>query len=297
MHSRLHRHDRALPTDRKPPRLEALRIGPFDAEVEANREIEPRKDAAGGVERSPLEILSAEPPLRVHGGQRPEESAHEIGDGVLVLADGEPGKFDPGRSMAVTGQRRIKAAMDPLSHRCGRLPGDGGWIVLRHGVGDIPGQLPDRAIADEWGRSRRRADAVVAMAAETVLAVDRRAGVILGHGRTHRCRRDQRHDGKKEGGQRARHIPILPSGALRAFGGAAGPADFRPQSSPAVQGRTGLINASEGMAGQGDEMRWGDEMRRGRAGRGAPAGGPRGERSRCRCPGSARRRPGAPSPA
>ena len=256
MHPRLHRHDRALPTDRKPARLEALRIGPFDAEVEADRGIEPREDPAGGVKVSPLEILAAEPPLRAHVGQRREKSAHEIGDGVLVLADGEPGEFDPGRAMAITGQRRIEAAMDPLCHRCGRLPGDGGRIVLRHGVGDIPGQLPDRAIAEERSRSRRRADTVVAMAAETVLAVDRRAGVILGHGRTDRCRRDHRHDGKKEGGERARHVSILPFRGAASLSGSREPCRLPPATIPGSSGPNGPHQRfrGDGGAGGGGEM-------------------------------------------
>ena len=186
MHPRLHRHDRALPADRKPARLEALRIGPLDAEVEADRGIEPLEDPAGGVEVAPLEIFPPQPPLRSRARRGGKKPGDEIGDRLLVLADGEPGKFDPGRSMAVTGQRRIEAAMNPLCHRGCRLAGDGGRVVLRHGIGDIPGQLPDGAVTDQRSRGCRRADTVVAVAAEAVLAVDRRAGVILGHGRTHR---------------------------------------------------------------------------------------------------------------
>lgn len=96
MHSRLHRQDRALPADGEPPRLEALRIGPFDAEIEADRGIEPLEDPAGGVEVAPLEIFPPQPPLRSRARRRRKKPGDEIGDRLLVLADGQPGEVDPG---------------------------------------------------------------------------------------------------------------------------------------------------------------------------------------------------------
>ena len=99
----LHRHDRSTPTDRKPVRLEPLRIGPLDAEVEGDLRVDTREDQILWREPAAVKVLTPQAPLLVEGRLRAAESTEQVRDYGAVLPHRQSAELHPGGAVAVAG--------------------------------------------------------------------------------------------------------------------------------------------------------------------------------------------------
>jgi hypothetical protein len=102
----------ARPTDRKLFRFDFLRVRAGGSEIEVDVRVGAIHEWIIVFPRiSLLEVLGVEttlgPPLA-----RRMEAADEVGDGILILADGEPRKLDTSRLVADAGFRGIEAVVD-----------------------------------------------------------------------------------------------------------------------------------------------------------------------------------------
>ena len=180
--ARLGGHDRARPTDREPVGLELLRVGALEPEIERHLRVDACDDElARRTEPAVAEILAAEavrPAAAVVGRRAAVETGDEIGDRVAELPRRQPRELDAGRTVAVAGDRRIEGGVDEGGDLSRGVARDERWIVLRHRVVNVVGQLRHRAVTLERGGDVRRAAAVLAVAADAMLAVDRQPGMI-----------------------------------------------------------------------------------------------------------------------
>ena len=177
--ARLRRHERTGPSDREAVGLESLRVGPLEAEIKIDLWVDLFVDKARlAVKTSTPEILGPQAAAAVDARAAIAEAGDQVGGGVLILPDREPGEFHAGRPIAIAGHGRIEGAVDVFGHLPGRVPCDPRRIVLRHRLIDIGGELVDRAVTDERFGHVLRAGAGIAMAAAAVFAVDRQAGVV-----------------------------------------------------------------------------------------------------------------------
>ena len=142
--ARLRGHDRTGPADRKAIGLEPFRVGAFKAEIEIDLWVDLLVDEAClAVEVAAEEIFGPQATAAVNARTTVAETGDQVGGGVLILPDGEPGEFHAGRPVTIAGHGRIEAAMDIFGHLPGRIAGDLRRIVLRHRLVDIGGQLID----------------------------------------------------------------------------------------------------------------------------------------------------------
>src|SRR5205814_6027985 len=116
------------------------------AEVEAHGRIDPLGDALVGPEAARLVVLAVQAALcaPMAGGA---EGADQVGDGVLVLADGEAGEFDAGRLVAVAGGLGVEGVEDVGGNLVGVGAGAGAGVVLGHRLGDVAGEAVERLVA------------------------------------------------------------------------------------------------------------------------------------------------------
>ena len=148
--TRLRRHDRACPEDRKTVGLESLRVGAFHAKIKIDLRVDLFVDEARlPVEVAAAEILGPQAAAVVDAGAGGAEARDQVGGGVLILPNGEPGEFHASGPAAIAGHRRIEGAVDVFGHLPGCVTGDLRRIVFRHRLVDVGGQLVDRAITDE----------------------------------------------------------------------------------------------------------------------------------------------------
>ena len=136
------------PADGKLVRFGLAFDRPVGAEVETHLRVDPFLDAVLVAEAALLEILRAEaaPLVPSHRGA---EAAHQVGDGVAILADGEPGQGDPRRPIPFSGDQRIKCFVDVRRHALGLRGRQAAGSVLRHGPGNHFRQVHHRLVADE----------------------------------------------------------------------------------------------------------------------------------------------------
>src|SRR5206468_1095996 len=109
--ARLGSQHRAGPADRELVRLDLVGEGAGGAEVEADFRVNAGQDAVREVEAALLVVLrlQAALPVPAAGGT---EAADEVGDGVAVLADGQPGQLDARRLVPLPGLRRVEGVVD-----------------------------------------------------------------------------------------------------------------------------------------------------------------------------------------
>ena len=221
--TRLRWHDRTSPADREAVGLKPFRVGALEAEIKIDLWVDLLVDEARlAVEVASVEILGPQAAAAVDARAAIAEAGDQVGGGVLVLPDGEPGEFHPGRPVAIAGHGRIEAAVDVFGHLPGRVTGDLRRIVLRHRLVDVGGELVDRAVADERFGHVLGAGAGIAMAADAVLTVDGQARVVFGgqrrRGQTEacepsgtaeggpKCLSDTGHGDQQPGGQTGGHL-------------------------------------------------------------------------------------------
>ena len=129
-----------------------------DAEVEADL----RVNAIEGVVAAPppprrrraaRAVLPLEPAPIVPAGLA-AEAADQVGQGVPVLAHGQPRQLDPRRPHRVAGLRGpgVERVVDIGGHLVGVRAHAGAGLVLRHGLGDQLRQAGHRALADQRAR-------------------------------------------------------------------------------------------------------------------------------------------------
>ena len=220
--TRLGRHERTGPTDCETVGLKTLRIGTLETEIKVHLRINLFIDEAClPIKVAAIEILSPQPVGRFDAGGAVAEAGEEIGSGVLILPDREPGEVDAGGAIAIAGDCRIEGGVDIVGDLTGRVTGDRGGVVFRHGLVDVGGELVDRTVADERLGHVGRTGARVAVATAAVFTVDGQTGVVLSHERmccqpagseasgpdegSPRGQSDTEHDDQRSSGQAGGH--------------------------------------------------------------------------------------------
>jgi len=92
------------PAIRKAIGLEPLRVGPFDAEVKRHLRIDLLVDEVlRAVEAAAAEVFGFEAAAVVDARAATAKARHDVGDRVVILPYGEPGKFDAGGTVVIAG--------------------------------------------------------------------------------------------------------------------------------------------------------------------------------------------------
>ena len=195
----LGRRDRSCPADGKPIGLEPLRVGPLDAEEEIDLRIGPFEDEILAVKGAAVEILTAEAAPGIDIRPAAAKAGDQVGHRVVVLPDGKPREFHAGGPVAVAGHWRIKRPVDVFGDLAGRLVTHRLRIVLRHRLVDVGCELVDRPVTDKRRGHIHSARTVLGMAAAAVLAIDGRAGMLVGRASANAARACQDNPCEDEG--------------------------------------------------------------------------------------------------
>ncbi len=177
---RLGRQDRPLPVDRELTGLHLLGIGAPFTEVEPDLRVDAFKirppaaktaAPAPSAARSPFRILPAKPALLVPDPWA-TEAPDQVGDGILILPDGQPGILDPRRLVPLLRRTGIKRLVDIRGHLVRIGPDARSRVILGHRLGDQPGELRDRPIPGQGPLVLVTPLARRAMTRRALLAID-----------------------------------------------------------------------------------------------------------------------------
>ena len=153
VNARLRGEDRTGPADGELGGVELFRVRAGGSEVEANRGIHSFQNPLAVAEAARFEVFAAQAallisphpalsPKRGRGwGEGGTKSLDQVGNGALVLANGEACQLNPGRSIAGLRIFGIKGLVDVSGDLFSVVTDALARVVFGHGLGDEAGEL------------------------------------------------------------------------------------------------------------------------------------------------------------